>query len=52
MDKKLHPELKEKINISKIPIVRISLEDLIENVRASTPEEKSKIEKSLSKTIK
>ncbi len=40
---KLTPNLAKKIKDSNIPMVRISLEDLQNNVRIATPEEVKKI---------
>lgn len=43
MPTKLTPNIEKKIKDSNIPIVRISLEDLQNNVRIATPEEVKKI---------
>lgn len=40
---KLTPNIEKKIKDSNIPMVRISLEDLQNNVRIATPEEVKKI---------
>jgi hypothetical protein len=50
--KKITPKLKNIIENSNKPIIRITLEDLVKNTRVASPEEEELIKKNLLKTPK